>query len=78
MPACTAAGGIPELITDEGNGILVPVSEPMELIHRLVAYCQQPSKISHMGRVARETVIANFSLKQMVGEIEDIYDRLIF
>jgi glycosyltransferase involved in cell wall biosynthesis len=77
MPACTAAGGIPELIQDEENGIIVPVDEPLKLAERLAAYLQQPLKVHEMGRTARETVVRKFSMQKMVGELEAIYDDLI-
>jgi len=77
MPACTDAGGIPELVKDNSNGILVPVNEPMQLINRLSELFQQPEKIKMMGDAARKTVIQSFSMQKMVSELENIYDNLI-
>ncbi len=77
MPASTAAGGIPELITDNQNGLLVPVAEPLQLVDRLADYLQHPEKAAAMGRAARQTVEAHFSMQQMVSEIETIYDDLL-
>jgi glycosyltransferase involved in cell wall biosynthesis len=77
VPACTAAGGIPEVIKDGENGILVPVREPMQLVARLSALIQQPGEVTKMKQAARETVINSFSMKKMVGELETIYNDLI-
>lgn len=77
MPACTAAGGIAELIGDSKNGILVPVSKPLQLADRLCEYFQQPSKIACLGKAARQTVINGFSMQKMVRELETIYDNLL-
>lgn len=77
MPACTSAGGIGELIKDNANGILVPVSTPMQLIERLSACLQAPSTIKVMGKAARETVVSRFGMKQMVSQIESLYDNLL-
>lgn len=77
VPACTTAGGIPEVIKDGENGVLVPVQEPMQLVERLSALLQQPSQVAKMKQAARETVINAFSMKKMVGELEVIYNDLI-
>ena len=77
VPACTTAGGIPEVIKDGENGVLVPVQEPMQLVERLFQLIQQPERVAHMKQTARETVINSFSMKKMVGELEVIYNDLI-
>ncbi|HEX6427584.1 MAG TPA: glycosyltransferase [Niastella sp.] len=77
VPACTAAGGIPEVIKDGVNGILVPVQQPMQLVERLSQLMQHPGQIAEMKQAARETVINSFSMKKMVGELEVIYNDLI-
>lgn len=77
MPACTAAGGIPELIKHDQNGVLVPVSDPLQLADALTKYLQSPSLISEMGKVARKTVKEHFSMQKMVSELETIYDETL-
>jgi glycosyltransferase involved in cell wall biosynthesis len=77
MPACTAAGGIPELIEDNVNGILVPVQDPMQLADRISSSLLQPDKIKATGKAARETVIKSFAMQKMVNELENIYDNII-
>jgi glycosyltransferase involved in cell wall biosynthesis len=77
VPACTTAGGIPEVIKEGENGVLVPVQEPMQLVDRLSALLQQPGQVAKMKQAARETVINSFSMKKMVGELEVIYNDLI-
>jgi glycosyltransferase involved in cell wall biosynthesis len=77
VPACTTAGGIPEVIKDGVNGILVPVQQPMQLVDRLSQLMQQPDRVAQMKAAARQTVIDSFSMKKMVGELEVIYNDLI-
>ncbi|WP_205509180.1 glycosyltransferase [Longitalea arenae] len=77
VPVCTAAGGIPEVIQDGVNGLLVPVQQPMQLVHRLAELLQQPGEVARMKTEARETVIKSFSMKKMVTELETIYNDLI-
>ena len=77
VPVCTAAGGIPEVIKDGVNGILVPVHQPMQLVDRLLQLLQHPDQVAQMKQAARETVINSFSMKKMVTELEVIYNDLI-
>jgi glycosyltransferase involved in cell wall biosynthesis len=77
VPVSTAAGGIPEVIKDGVNGLLVPVEQPLQLVDRLSQLLQQPGEVARMKQAARETVINSFSMKKMVAELEDIYTDLI-
>lgn len=77
MPACTAAGGIPELVKDKVNGILVPDTDPMQLAERISRQLKEPDQISRMATAARETVIQSFGMQRMVNELENIYDKLV-
>lgn len=76
-PACTAAGGIPELVKDNQNGILVPVTKPELLVERLSVYLKEPDRLKVLGKAARETVINSFSMQKMVNELETIYDEIL-
>jgi glycosyltransferase involved in cell wall biosynthesis len=77
MPACTSAGGIPEVINDSVNGLLVPVNDPLQLADRIAACLSQPESIANMKRSARETVVSSFDMKKMVHTLETIYTDVI-
>lgn len=77
MPACTAAGGIGEVISDNENGVIVPVDEPMQLVSRLSEYLNTPEIIKTKGIAARQTIVNGFSMQKMVGEIESIYNNIL-
>ena len=77
MPACTDAGGIRELVKNNGNGILVPVGNPMKLVDRLADQIKNTGEIRKFGNVARETVKKSFSMQKMVNELETIYTEII-
>lgn len=77
LPACTAVGGIPELIDDNVNGILVDGKEPLKLAERLSPYINHPERIRSLGQVARRTVTERFGMDDMVTELEGIYNTLI-
>lgn len=77
LPACTGAGGIPEVIRDNGNGILVPVHQPLQLADRIAALLKQPLLLAEMQLAARQTVINYFSMQKMVAHLETIYDKIL-
>jgi glycosyltransferase involved in cell wall biosynthesis len=76
IPACTDAGGIPEVIRDNENGLLVPVTAPLRLADRLSGLLQHPDKMAALKKAARETVVHHFSMQTMVRQLEEIYDSL--
>lgn len=77
LPVSTAAGGIPELIKHKENGLLVPVEQPMALVKTLTPYLEQPEKIQLLAQAAWATVEKNFSMQQMVNDLEEIYLDLL-
>lgn len=77
LPACTAVGGIPELIEDNVNGILVDGKEPLKLAEELSPYINYPERIRSLGQAARRTVTERFGMDDMVTKLEGIYNTLI-
>lgn len=77
LPACTAAGGIPEIVEHGVNGILVPLDQPLLLADHISELLADPEKMQHMKRAARETVVTHFSVQQMVRDLEGIYSGIM-
>lgn len=78
MPACTAAGGIGEVITDGANGLLVPVEGWKQLIPAIEQLLSDPQQQAQYRAAARETVIKRFNMRRMVEELEALYNEVIF
>lgn len=73
----TAVGGVPELVEDRENGMVVPPGSPdalAEVIHELL---ESPGMQAHLGRAAAATVTAEYGLEPMVRAFEDIYRRVL-
>jgi glycosyltransferase involved in cell wall biosynthesis len=69
-----ARGGIPEVLEDGKNGLLVQDLEPgafSAAVARLIAH---PGEASRLGDAARETAIARFSADRMVEETLRLYE----
>ncbi|MEO8414731.1 MAG: glycosyltransferase [Ginsengibacter sp.] len=70
---CTDAGGIKEVIRNEVDGFMVPLDKWKELEKPLTYLLENPSEIKIFGKKARQRVEEAFSLKVMVGQIEELY-----
>ena len=72
----TDVWGIPELIEDETNGLLVPPKNVSELKAAIAELINNPEKAKEMAKVALEKV-KYFNLKRMVNEYEMFYRELL-
>jgi glycosyltransferase involved in cell wall biosynthesis len=70
----TDAGGIKEVIESGKNGLMVPVDAWSTLTDHLNELATNPKSRQPLARAARQQVIDYFSMKRMVGELEDLYD----
>lgn len=73
----TAAGGVPEIIEDGVNGILVPTKNPEALAAGIISMVRDGDKAKKMGENGRQTVEARFSVEKMVSETVDIYEEVM-
>jgi glycosyltransferase involved in cell wall biosynthesis len=71
----SAVGGIPEVLTNGLDGLLVPPADPAALAEACIRLACSPELRARMGEAGRATVEARFSLDAMVRQIEAIYDE---
>jgi glycosyltransferase involved in cell wall biosynthesis len=50
----TRVGGVPELLTDDVDAVLVPGGDPQALVDALAALAGDPSRMERLGAAARE------------------------
>lgn len=70
----TNAGGVPEIITDGVNGILVPPNNPQALADALRRLHEQPQLRVILGKAARQTILNEFDSWLWAG---DLFRRLM-
>lgn len=76
LPAlATAVGGVPEVVTDQVNGLLVPPGDVAALADAIARLMSDPLLRERLGRAARETVTTRFSLHVAVERLLEIYRR---
>jgi glycosyltransferase involved in cell wall biosynthesis len=66
-------GGIPELVRDGVDGLLVPADDPAALAGALRTMAGDRQARAEMGRRARERVVAQFSLDTCVARLLHVY-----
>jgi glycosyltransferase involved in cell wall biosynthesis len=71
----SAVGGIPEVLTDGVDGLLVPPSDPSALARAIVRLARSPSLREAMGEAGYATVRDRFSIDAHVRRIEAVYDE---
>ncbi|MBW1908175.1 MAG: glycosyltransferase [Deltaproteobacteria bacterium] len=72
----TKVGGIPEVIVDNRNGLLVAPKDVHELASAMERLIKDKALREKMGEAGRKMYEERFSAARMIKEIELLYDRL--
>jgi glycosyltransferase involved in cell wall biosynthesis len=73
----TAVGGLPEVVTDGENGLLIPPRDAGALAGALERLLADPAWARELGDHARDHVREHFSLDQLGREINELYGALV-
>jgi glycosyltransferase involved in cell wall biosynthesis len=72
----TRAGGIPEIVDDGINGLLVPPHDHASLAQAIVTLLADDKRRTAMGRAGFARVRERFTVERMVGETARVYQRV--
>lgn len=72
----TRVGGIPELVRDAKEALLVPVHSPGKLAEKVLFCLDHPDDCIKMGRAARARAVKHFDIDRCVSEHERYYRTL--
>ena len=72
----TRVGGIPEIVTDGSDGLLVPPANPPALADAITELLNDPERRSRMAGAGREKIMGKFRFDEMVQAYEAIYQQL--
>ena len=73
----TYAGGIPEIIRNGENGLLVPVNNPGDLARAIQRLLDNDDERVSMGQTGRRYVEAIFSLENSIKKLSRIYQKIL-
>ncbi len=71
----SSVGGIPEMIQDGVNGLLVPPNDPPALADAIVRLLQNHQLADMLGRAGHATVHDRFCIQLMVNAVQELYDE---
>jgi glycosyltransferase involved in cell wall biosynthesis len=69
----TRIAGIPELIEDGCDGMLVPASDLDALVERILALADDAPLRARLGEAARRRVAAEYDLEQNIGRLATLF-----
>jgi len=72
----TAVGGVPALVEDGREGLLVPPRDPASVAVAVAALLGDPPRLALLGEQACERHRREFSFELMVRRLEDLYESL--
>ncbi len=73
----TRVGGVPDLITDRQNGILVPPDDPEAMANALLWSREHATDTRHWAESARGPTIQRHSVGALVARVDRIYRHLL-
>ena len=72
----TAVGGIPDLIVDGVNGLLVPCGDPQALAMAMHRVLRDPALARQLSRAGRDTIAHRFVPERALAPLEALYANL--
>lgn len=77
VPFSTPVGGIPNVIQNDQNGILLPRQNSEEILFQIkTKTLNEITNFEGFKKKARETIISNYSIQRMVNQLETIYNQI--
>ena len=73
----TNIGGIPEIIQDQVNGLLIPPDDVSELVQAIITLVKNEDLRISMGRKGREILTHSFTNHIMIERTIDVYNKLL-
>ena len=70
-------GGLPEIVSDEKTGLLVPPGDPDQLCAAMLTLLKQPKKTIEMGERAKKWAMDTYLLKENVDQYEALFNQLM-
>jgi glycosyltransferase involved in cell wall biosynthesis len=78
LPAVsTDVGGVRDVITDNGLGVLVPFGDVERLSGAVASFCDAPGRRSEVGERARRSVTQRFGVERLVEDIGRLYWQVL-
>jgi N-acetyl-alpha-D-glucosaminyl L-malate synthase BshA len=77
VPVVTDAGGLPEVVQDDVDGLLIPNAEINTMAERIRTLLGDPERLQSMKRAARHAAVTRFNRDRIVDEYLTLYEQAI-
>jgi N-acetyl-alpha-D-glucosaminyl L-malate synthase BshA len=77
VPVVTRAGGLPEVVRDGVDGLLVPEAEVGRMGERVLALLRDPARLEAMATAASASARERFAPGAVVPRYEALYERVV-
>ncbi len=71
----TNVSGVPELLTHEENGLVVPPEDPSALAAALARAIREPALRRRLGEAAEARVRSHFDHMSSIGQLKELFER---
>lgn len=72
----TKVGGLPDLVKDDINGVMVNPGHPNELADAICFLLQNKTRRLEMGKNSRQFVVEKFNIDQHISKLTEIYSKV--
>lgn len=69
-------GGIPEIITDEKDGILVPPKDSAAIAQKTAGIMNDPDRVNLIKQNAYQKILSNYSMDTVITELVSVYSEV--
>ena len=76
VPVVTPVGSIPDVVTDNANGLFVKVKDVDSLVNAVTATNNDRKLLRRLSNNARKTISERFSVQRYIDNLNKIYDSL--
>ncbi len=73
----TKIGGIPEIVTDGVDGILIPPADSEAIAETVADLINHPEKLKSLANTGQQKVIERFEFEDMTRKYEAVYENLM-
>ena len=73
----TRVAGVPTLVQDRQNGLLVPIDSPFELASAIRSFAENAELRARLGEAGRQTVEESFCFAERMRQVATLYDNIL-
>jgi glycosyltransferase involved in cell wall biosynthesis len=74
---CTAVGGVPDVVTDDVTGVLVPSGDAHAVAAAVTTLLHDPTRRERLGSAAQLAVYPHYDVSRLLANMTRLYDEVV-